>query len=206
VVSSAWVGAVYNLNHHRIKDFTGLKERDGVPDEEAGSAKYQFYETQDGRHILFCCIEPKFWQAFCQAAGRPDLIDADSPSQPVDFALGQVALRRELQAVLSTRTQAEWVALAAEHDFALGPAHTLEDLPDDPQFLARRVLLDEPHPLAGDFTYVTLPALVDGERSGVARPAPTLGQHTEDVLTELGYGPDERDRLAAEGVTGRGAG
>ena len=83
--------------------------------DDSGSAKYQFYECADGQNLLFCCIEPKFWRNFCVAVERPDLIDRHDGEGPVDFGADDVALRREVQTIIATRSLAEWTALAAEH-------------------------------------------------------------------------------------------
>lgn len=201
VLAASWIGATYNLNYERIDAFVGLSERREDDTGELTTAKYQFYETKDRGFLLFCCIEPKFWNAFCRAVGRDDLCDTTASGPPVDFAHDDEALRRQLQEIFHTRTQAEWVALAAEHDIALGPAHAIDDLRSDPQLAARGALVDVEHPVAGPFTHVTQPALVDGVRSTtVHRPAPALGEHTDEVLAELGYSASAIKALRADGI------
>ena len=206
VISSAWIAATYILNEHRITDRRGMPERAsrdaGGPD---ASAKYQYYETMDSKYVLFCCIEHVFWRNFCDAVGRADLRDHGDTSRLVDFASGEANLwlRRELQTIFWTRTQREWVALAAERDFALGPAVQPGGLADEPQLRDRGVFALADHPVAGPFTHVTLPALVDGMRSsGVRRHAPALGEQTDEVLSELGYGTERIAELKAAGVAG----
>jgi crotonobetainyl-CoA:carnitine CoA-transferase CaiB-like acyl-CoA transferase len=203
VISSAWIAATYQLNDDRITDRRSLP----APIDPTGStsAKYQFYQTSDGRYVLFCCIEPAFWKNFCRLAGRDDLI-GESDSAPVDFAATDdpdQVLRREIQKIIKTRTQAEWVRLAAEHDLAIGPAVQQDELCIDPQLAARGAFIDAVHPVAGPFTHVTLPALVDGQRSTEIRHhAPALGEHTDEVLTELGLSPDRIAVLRNAGVVG----
>ena len=199
VLSAAWIGATYNLNYERIQEFVGLSPREQGTG-ELTSARYQFYETADRRYLLFCCIEPKFWDAFCGVVDRDDLA-GDHGDAPVDFGHGDEELRRELQAIFHSRTQAEWIELAAQHDLCLGPAHRLEDLRHDPQLQAREALLEGEHPVAGPFTYITQPTIADGERvTQVRRPAPRLGEHTDEVLAELGYDDDARQGLRAAGA------
>ncbi|HKY92855.1 MAG TPA: CoA transferase, partial [Nevskiaceae bacterium] len=203
VLAASWVGAVYNFNHDRIREFVGLNARDvpHIEDEGAGSARYQLYQTRDGKLILFCAIEPKFWRNFCKAVGRDDLIDAPPPADgPVDFGHGQTGLRRTLQSIFSTRTLDEWMRIAVEHDIAMGPAHRIEDVPTDPQIAARGILHDEHHPDAGVFTAIGYPLRVDGTGYGTSRPAPQLAQGGREVLAELGLDAAELDRLVAAGV------
>jgi crotonobetainyl-CoA:carnitine CoA-transferase CaiB-like acyl-CoA transferase len=192
VVSAAWVGAVYALNEHRITD------RETLPDRSAGSyhgAKYQFYETKDQRFMLFCAIEHKFWDNFCRGVDRPDLLDWKDETGPVDWGT-HPGLRRILQEIFHQRTQQEWIDFAIAHDVAMGPTLTdVKELLDNPHLAARQILVDGCHPEAGPFTYIGVPAIVDGQRYAIRRPAPTLGADTDEILTELGYDPDDIDEL-----------
>ena len=154
---------------------------------------------------MFCCIEPAFWENFCRLAEREDLI-GESDTGPVDFAVStdtDQSLRREIQKIIQTRTQAEWIRLAAEHDLAIGPAVQQDELRSDPQLVARRTFVDAEHPVAGPFTYVTLPALVNGQRSTEIRyHAPALGEQTDDILAEIGLDGNAIAALRDAGVLG----
>lgn len=203
VISSAWIAATYQLNDERIVDRGSLP----APIEPSGtaSAKYQFYRTSDNRFVLFCCIEPKFWLNFCRLVDREDLI-GESDGGPVDFAVTNdpdQSLRREIQKIIETRTQADWVSLAAEHDVAIGPALQHNELRTDPQLIAREAFVESVHPVAGPFTHVTLPALVNGRRSTEIRHhAPALGEQTDEILAEIGLTGDEIATLRGTGVVG----
>jgi crotonobetainyl-CoA:carnitine CoA-transferase CaiB-like acyl-CoA transferase len=198
VVAQGWIAAVYGLNEHRLTDRRGLRERG---DTERTAAKYNFYATADGRFVLFCAIEPKFWARFCEGVGRPDLVGESATAGPVDFGHRDEPLRRELQAIFATRTQDEWVAFARDHRLPLGPAHqTAADLRGDPQLGARQIVVEGEHPAAGPFTYVGEPVIVDGEPYRLRRPAPALGEHTDEVLRELGRSDADIAALRAAGV------
>jgi crotonobetainyl-CoA:carnitine CoA-transferase CaiB-like acyl-CoA transferase len=186
VLATSWFPAVYNWNDQRLTDRRGMSSGGS-----GGSAKYQFYETKDGRFILFCGIEHKFWDNFCRAVGRTDLIEEKNVNAPVDFAGAQDDLRRELQKIFHTRTQEEWVRVALHHDIAMGPAHRVSDLRTDPQLASREIIYEGVHPDAGPFTYVGWPAPVSGQPFEVYRPAPKLGEHTAEVLDELGYSAEQ---------------
>ena len=203
VLSSAWIAATYQLNDDRIADRRSLPAP--INPNGTSSAKYQFYRTADNRFVLFCCIEPKFWQNFCRVAEREDLI-GETDTGPVDFAVTgdpDQTLRREIQKIIETRSQTEWTRLAAEHDLAIGPALQQNELRSDPQLAERGAFIDAEHPVAGPFTYVTLPALVNGQRSTEIRyHAPALGEHTTEVLTEIGVSEDAIAGLRDAGVIG----
>jgi crotonobetainyl-CoA:carnitine CoA-transferase CaiB-like acyl-CoA transferase len=198
VVLNGWIAATYMLNEHRITDPVGMPARS---DGQSTGAKYQFYETGDGRALLFCAIEPKFWTNFCEALGRDDLIGDNGPSIPVDFAGDEPELRRELQHVFRTRELADWLQFAVDHDVPIGPAYrTLEEATHDPHMQGRNVFVPGEHPSAGPFTYIGEAAKVSGQDYRVRYPAPRLGEQTREVFAEVGLDDATIDRLVAEGV------
>jgi crotonobetainyl-CoA:carnitine CoA-transferase CaiB-like acyl-CoA transferase len=196
VLAGQWLGALPALNPEKV-DPTG--PGGGTGGGAGGSAKYQHYETKDHRFILFCGIEPKFWDHFCRAVGREDLIADHDRDLVVDFARGEDELRRDLQRIFHTKTLAEWMHVAAEHDIAMGPAVRFAEVQDDPHLIARGMVMTEHHPLFGDFLTLGNPLVVPGETFTV-RSAPAHGEHTDEILGELGYDPAARSRLRAAGV------
>ena len=198
VIMNAWIAATYGLNGHRITDPVGMPGRGSG---ENTSAKYQFYETGDHQALLFCCIEEKFWSNFCQAIGRDDLAGRHDAGAAVDFGGGQAELRRELQDIFRTRPLTEWVQLAIDHDVPMGPAYrTIDEAVADPHVRTREVIHEGDHPDAGPFTYLGEAAKVSGQPYRIRYPAPTLGEHTREILTELGFDDDTLDRLAGDRV------
>jgi crotonobetainyl-CoA:carnitine CoA-transferase CaiB-like acyl-CoA transferase len=149
------------------------------------AVRYQYYDTADARTILFQASERHFFERFCHAVGRADLLAGNAGAEFGEHARGDVALRRELAGIFATRTQAEWVTFFVEHDVPGGPVHRAADLLDDPQFEARFA--------PADGTVADGPRLLGTPvHTGAARfathLAPTLGQHTDEVLRDLlGY-------------------
>ncbi len=191
VVAVKWLDALPALNPEKIDPSWG---RGGtVGGGSGGSAKYQYYETKDGKYILFCAIEAKFWKNWCVAAAREDLLGDHRDEVAVDFAVGRDDLRRELQETFHTKTLAEWMRVAADHDITMGPALRFDEIQDDPHLRARQQVVVEHHPLFGDFLTLGNPIVVPGQDFTV-RSAPGHGQHTDEILAELGY--DDRDRQA----------
>ena len=198
VVAQGWIGAVYGLNYDRITDHTGLRAPGSEP---LTGAKYQYYRTSDGRFVLFCCIEPKFWERFCRLVERDDFVGRRVEEGAVDFARDAADLRRELQAIIETRTQRQWVELAVRERLPIGPAHQgVASLRDDSQIAARQILVEGDHPIAGSFTYVGEPVIVDEQPYRVARPAPAFGANTTEILEELGYNESQIAQLFTAGA------
>ncbi len=165
--------------------------RDGV--------RYQFYETSDG-HILFMSSEREFWENFCNGIGRPDLFERHPGSKYADHARGNEELRRELAEIFKGRTTAEWVALGGEANTPIAPVNTPKTLADDPQFQDRLPWI--PKDRVGN-DQVPSPIKVIGESLPLPTKAPTVGQHTTDVLREvLGYDDDRIASLRERGALG----
>ena len=187
VIAASPQGSVYAWNDHLITDRSSLPVK---TDAEDGSATYQYYETSDGLVVLLGALERKLWARFCDAVDRPDLRDQVAPGADVDFAAGQLELRHELQKLFETRSQRDWMALAVQHRLPIAPAYRSPAAAlDDPHLHARDIIhrAQLPDDL-GEFVYVGRPAVIPGKPFRIARPAPNLGQHTEEILAELELG------------------
>ncbi|HUF98453.1 MAG TPA: CoA transferase [Ilumatobacter sp.] len=184
VLATQWIRPTYLWNDARLTDRRGAIGRDN-----ALMARYHFYETSDQRFVLFCGIEPKFWKNFCRAIDRPDLAEHGDADAAVDFGKGELELAHMMQEIFHTKTQREWIDIALEYDIALGPAHRVDDLYDDPHLNAREIIIEHHHPHVGPVTLVGWAAPVAGQPFEVTRHAPLLGEHTAEILAELGRIP-----------------
>ncbi|ABS25738.1 CaiB/BaiF CoA-transferase family protein [Anaeromyxobacter sp. Fw109-5] len=160
-----------------------------------GAACYGVYRTSDGRFVALGALEPKFFAAFCAAAGRPELA-------PRQFEAGGAGPRAELEALFASRTRDEWAALAAAHDVCLAPVLEGDEPRSDPHLVARGAFVQVPTPWEGRaIPGIATPVRLRGEQAPLA-PAPRLGEHGESVLREAGFGDAELAELRAAGVLG----
>jgi crotonobetainyl-CoA:carnitine CoA-transferase CaiB-like acyl-CoA transferase len=165
-------------------------------------AKYSIYETSDGRRMIFCAIEPRFFASFCRAAGRVDLADADAPNADAefDFANHDAALRAELEALFRTRTLEEWVAVCVAADVAVGPAYEPAELATVPQHLARDAIRTVVVPGGGEIRVPAWPIRAVGEPPPRCDKVPDVGEHTTLALSEAGFTQTEIDDLRSRAV------
>jgi crotonobetainyl-CoA:carnitine CoA-transferase CaiB-like acyl-CoA transferase len=161
--------------------------------------RYQAYEAKDG-HVLFMASEQLFWKNFCQAMDRMDLFEKWPGSKYADHARGNKELQTELREIFKTKTVREWIAFGDEHNTTLAPFNTQSSIADDPQFQARMGFMSQDD-LGCD--QLPLPVFVNGEKPPVPSMAPTLGQHTDEVMAEvLGKDAETIEKLREGGAFG----
>jgi crotonobetainyl-CoA:carnitine CoA-transferase CaiB-like acyl-CoA transferase len=147
--------------------------------------RYQVYEAADQQHVLFMASEQAFWKNFCEGVDRIDLFERWPGSKYADHARGNRELQAELRAIFATKTSVEWLEFGGRINTPIAPVNTPKTLLDDPQFADRFPLL--PASEMGNDQLFTPLHFVDEELPRPAK-APTVGQHTEDVLASvLGY-------------------
>lgn len=191
--ASCWDGAIsYDFRHllHTLNEGTAW------PPYSSLGSRYDIYTTADGVDLMVCPIEQKFWENFCEAVGRPDLAGATAEDGAVDF--GDPALTRELQEIVGGRTLEEWLDLIFERDLPISPVYDLGQATEDPHFAARDRVTTVEHSVVGPVKLLA-PA-VRGDRTYVERPAPELGEHSAEVLADLGYDAGAIEALRSQGT------
>ncbi|MCY4035972.1 MAG: CoA transferase [bacterium] len=153
--------------------------------------RYQMYESSDG-HVLFMASEQAFWRNFCEGLDRLDLFDRWPGSTYADHARGNLELQQELRDVFRSKTSAEWLEFGNRVNTPIAPVNNAKNVVDDPQFQDRLPLFTTEQ-LGCE--QLPLPVKFFDEQLPVPAHAPTVGQHTEEVLSGL-LGLD-KDRLAA---------
>jgi alpha-methylacyl-CoA racemase len=168
----------------------GATPRRGNLELGGGILCYRPYRCADG-WVALGALEPKFWAAWCAGVGREDLVEHqfDPPGSPA---------HAEVEAVFAGRTRAEWEAFGAEHDCCLEPVLDLDEaLAAAPEMVVEIAQpgVERPVRLLG------APVKLSRTPADPTRgPGPSLGEHTDQVLSEAGYAREEIAALRAEGA------
>jgi crotonobetainyl-CoA:carnitine CoA-transferase CaiB-like acyl-CoA transferase len=158
------------------------------------------YRTSDGRHLSLCMLQgQRYWQGFCEAAGRPDLIADPRFASAAARAENAAACIAELDALFARHTLSEWREMLARQNGQWEVVQGVGELKDDPQVKANGYLQTVAHSDGRKLEVVSVPVQFDGEPLA-ARPAPELGADSDAVLAELGYGEEAITDLKVAGI------
>lgn len=159
------------------------------------------YETRDS-YMTLAVMSNKEWRGVCTALERPDWL-ADERFATPEARDTHVNERLEMtQAVLRTRTTAEWLALFDAHDVPCAPALTRTEVIEHPQVVSSEIIVEYEHHSAGLLRQTRAPAQFEGTPTAIRMGAPLLNEHGAAVLRELGYDDAEIGRLRAKDVLG----
>jgi crotonobetainyl-CoA:carnitine CoA-transferase CaiB-like acyl-CoA transferase len=144
--------------------------------------------------------QPKFWEGMLTAIGRPELA-SDDRFKTRDLRIRNfVELTQVLAETFATKPRTEWMALLEANDVPFAPVHNISEVIDDPQVRHLETFRTLRHPTEGRITALRRPVRIDQERDGSDLAAPTLGEHTDMVLKELGYDDADIARMRSSKV------
>jgi crotonobetainyl-CoA:carnitine CoA-transferase CaiB-like acyl-CoA transferase len=159
-------------------------------DSTAWFACYRCYETRDGEYLSVGPLEPYLWGKLCRKLGCPEF-------EPLQYEVDrQEAIAVRLEQIFRTRNLDDWLSLLADPDDCVAPVTRVKHLPADPHFAARRMVSHSKDrtPVPG------IAPLLSGTPGEYRRPEYEFGQHTLEILAELGYTGAEIVRMEKDGV------
>jgi crotonobetainyl-CoA:carnitine CoA-transferase CaiB-like acyl-CoA transferase len=156
---------------------------------------YNVYECSDGRWFSLGSIEPHFYEAFCTVLGLEHLKDKqyDTANWP--------AYRDEVAAVMKTKTADEWMAIMSQYDICAATVLEMEQVVTNPHNVARGMVVEVDSPL-GPVKQIGVAAKLSDTPGRPVHTAPTVGQHTDEVLRGLGLSDARIAELRARGAVG----
>jgi crotonobetainyl-CoA:carnitine CoA-transferase CaiB-like acyl-CoA transferase len=190
-----------------LQGVVGAYLADGIVPEPWGTAyaallPYQTFRTRT-RDLALGVGNDKLWRAFCPLMGLEHLMSDPRFATNSARVANRQALIDALQAVFLTKTYEEWEAILMGGGVPVGAINTIDRVVTHPQVAARGALVECEHPIAGKVRVVGPPARLSETPAGVRRPAPLLGEHTDQVLRErLGLDDQEIARLRGAGAIG----
>jgi crotonobetainyl-CoA:carnitine CoA-transferase CaiB-like acyl-CoA transferase len=166
---------------------------------DLGPGLYRAWQTADG-HVAVIVVEDHQFHALCRALDREDLIDDPRCRTLVTRLQHAAELFAMLGAEIRKWTTAELVSRARKFEAPLAPVQDLEAFLADPQVAANRTVLELEHPAAGTLRMIRHPARYAATPASLRRHPPGLGEHTDQVLREVGYSEAAIEALRAAGA------
>ena len=164
------------------------------------SAPYQALRTKDGYLNIGAATQPT-WEQLCRAIGQEELIEDPRFRIPGDRKARESELAALLEETFLKETTDHWLEKLEQAGVVAGPIYNMEQVYQDPQVLAREMLVDIEDPDIGTIRNIGLPVKLSVTPGKIRRRAPFLGEHTTEVLLEHGFSDDEvAELLAAEVV------
>jgi formyl-CoA transferase len=165
------------------------------------AAPYQALRAKDGWLTVGAGTD-KLWERMCRAIGREDLLADERFTGNAGRMANLEELELELEQTLRTEPVDHWVQLIIEAGVPAGPILNYEQVLEDPHTVAREMVIEIDHPKAGRIKSLGSPVKLSRSPLGKPRPAPLLGEHTDEFLTEVGIDPERVGALRERGVVG----
>ena len=163
------------------------------------SAPYQALECEDG-YITVGAANDRLFMRLCEVLGHPEWVDEPDFATDTARVAHRTALAGLIQEVTKRKPRAYWLKLFNEHGIPGGPINNYQDALTDEHLKAREMVVNTDHPTLGRMQTLGTPLKMSGTPLVPGRPAPLLGEQTEEGLLEAGYGMEEIEKFRSKGV------
>ncbi len=162
-------------------------------------APIQFFETKEG-YINLSVFLNKFWHKLCKALDREDLAEDPRFATNPDRMKNRKELERILGEIFLQKTAKEWQEILEGHDVPSGPVYTYQEMFRDPQVRENQIAVELDHEILGRLRYVGLPFHLRSTPPRRRTAPPMVGEHTDEILTEVGFSPAEIEDLKGQKI------
>tara|TARA_B100000029_G_scaffold510642_1_gene602628 strand:+ start:56 stop:1240 length:1185 start_codon:yes stop_codon:yes gene_type:complete len=199
-IDSALVDAGFALS---VWEATELFSQGNVPDALGSahrmSAPYQAVRCSDG-YITLGAANDRLFERLAAVLGHPEWTEDSRFLGDACRVENRGVLAEEIEKVTSCQTKAFWLAALEAQDIPCGPINNYEEVSNDPHIRSRKMIVETEHPNLGRIKTLGTPIKMSETPLTPGRPAPLLGQHTDEVLQEVGYSAEELSAFRGDGV------
>ncbi|MEB3100094.1 CaiB/BaiF CoA transferase family protein [Ferviditalea candida] len=192
-------GQVAILENAVARYFATGKSPEPIGNRHPSITPFSVFSASDG-YLIIAAGNDYLWSKWCEAVDRIDLEEDPRFKTNSDRTEHWEQLETIMNDVIGTKTVEEWLELFERNGIPSGPINNLEKVVQHPQVLAREMIVYQDHPVAGRVMMPGIPIKLSKTPGEITAPAPLLGEHTQSILTNLGYTDDEICRLKELGV------
>ena len=200
VKSALYESTAFLMTQHMAGEVVTGRPLPPMPARESAWAIYEPFATADGKQIFLGLTSNGHWQRFCDHFGRQDLLDDPAYATNEDRVRARAALRPIVANIVARHTLDDLAELFDRIDIPFAPVARPGDLFDDPQLNAHGRMLEIQFANGARGKIPRLPIEIGAHDFALRRQAPAIGEHTEEILAELGLSPDDIEALRRRGI------
>jgi crotonobetainyl-CoA:carnitine CoA-transferase CaiB-like acyl-CoA transferase len=173
------------LMSHAAGNFFGT----GTPPGKMGNrhpsiCPYRDFACSDG-NLIVAAANDSLWDRFARAIGRDDLADDPKWEKNSDRVKSREIIEDEIEKTMAAKTRAEWAKIISNSGVPCGPIKDISEITTDPQILHREMVVEVEHAKTGTLRMMGIPIKLSDTPGAVILPPPLLGEHTDEILTDL---------------------
>ncbi|MBT6085536.1 MAG: CoA transferase [Rhodospirillaceae bacterium] len=200
-VSAALYETTVHMVAQHMMQYAVTGEPSGpMPDRPRAWAVYDTFQTSDGKSVFIGIVSDTQWRIFCEAFARQDLMDDPDLASNAQRFTARDRIMPLLRELFGALPKAELMEICDRIGLPFAPIARPHDLFEDPHLQESRGLLDVTLPDGRPTKVPALPLMMDGNRTKIRRDLPRIGEHSNEILIEAGYSPEEIQALLSDGA------